>query len=221
MPKPMLPTGPGMSNPQPPVLTGSTTPLGTSYPTWDQGTLYDTRGGHTHTGFKALSFALQPGSSLQVRQQPGLLPSPQTHGSRHPGAGGGQCRQTGNGTGEAGRRRGAAEKFLKFSILDSWNKSHFLWSPCRVEDWLSSAAARPPPSHVPSPPASLPLSRGIRASAWESLPWGDSRGKRRGQCLPFLPRSTPEHSTSNPWNNLQGPAESVSQLFVWRTGKKE
>lgn len=124
--------------------------------------------------------------------------------------------QWGSGGGEGG----AAEKFLKFSVLDSWNKSHFLWSPCRGEDWLSGAAARPPPSHVPSPPASLLLSRGIGASAWENQLLGIQPWEKWGACLTFLPDPDPGHSASNHWSKLRRFTRSVSQLFGRRTGKK-
>lgn len=184
MPNPVLPTGPGMTtHPQTPVLTGVPHHRELPIQCGIRGPYAMPEGSHTH-GVQTPFLCPAPLTRLDSDLAFSLPPNPL---EQAPGAGGSQCRQTGNGTGEAGRRRGAAEKFLKFSVLDSWNKSHFLWSPCRVEDWLGSAAARPPPSHVPSPPASLPLSRGIRASAWASQPWGDSRGKRRGAMPPLSP----------------------------------
>lgn len=78
MPNPMLPTGPGMiTHPQTPVLTGS----GNFLSSWELPIQYGIRGPYvipegSHTRFKTLSFSLQPGSSNQVRQEPGLPPSP-------------------------------------------------------------------------------------------------------------------------------------------------
>lgn len=69
---------------------------------------------------------------------------------------------------------GKAEKFLKFSVLDSWNKSHFLRSPCRGEDWLGGAAARPLlPTSPPHQLRSLaPVAPGRQAP--NEQPWGAS-----------------------------------------------
>lgn len=127
--------------------------------------------------------------------------------------------------GGGGRRRGGAggkaEKFLKFSVLDSWNKSHFLRSPCRDEDWLGSAAARP--LLLASPPRQLrslaPVAPGRQAP--KEQPGEPSLGGRAWEKggAPPLPRwdAAPVVLTAN----LEGRTESVSQLFGRRKRQKK
>lgn len=131
--------------------------------------------------------------------------------------------------GKQGGEGGEAEKFLKFSVLDSWNKSHFLRSPCRDEDWLGGAAARPllpasPPRQLRSlapvapgrqAPKEQPGEPSLGGRAWEKggaspLPfprWDASAGCPHSQLGGThgerLPTFRPEEETKKEWQKKE------------------